>query len=209
MHKDFKDIVEFRHACKIFDKDKKISKKDIEYILECTRLAPSSFGMEPWKFIIITNQKLKEQLQPLCWDQPQITTCSHLVIILASIYSVKPSSNIPQKKFARRNLPQDKIDAYIKRYTEFLDPVFEDNNSTFCWTSKQTYIALSHMMNASAYLGIDSCPIEGFERENVEKLLNIDTNLYRVSVMLPLGYRLNPQPQHLREDTKNIFEFID
>jgi nitroreductase len=206
---NFKEIVEFRHACKIFDSNKKISKDDLRYILECTRLAPSSFGMEPWKFLVISNEKLKAELKPYCWNQPQITTCSHLVIILAAIESIKPSSNIPQQKFAKRNLPQEKIDAYIQRYSEFLAPIFSNNNAAFCWSSKQTYIALSHMMNAASSLGIDSCPIEGFERDNIEKVLDIDTSKYRVSVMLPLGYRLNPQPKHIREDFDKIFEFIE
>jgi nitroreductase len=209
MRDSFKKAIEFRHACKIFDENQKISQDDLMYILECTRLAPSSFGMEPWKFLIISNQELKVRLQPYCWNQPQITTCSHLVVILAAIDSVKPSSNIPQQKFAKRDLPQEKIDGYIRLYSDFLAPTFSDDDATFCWTSKQTYIALSHMMNAAATIGIDSCAIEGFERENVERVLQVDTTQYRVSVMLPLGYRLNPQLEHIREDFDTLFEFIE
>ena len=66
---DFTKAMEFRHACKLFDETKKIDTQTIKSILEIGRLSPSSFGMEPWKFLVITNEKLKEQLRPLCWNQ--------------------------------------------------------------------------------------------------------------------------------------------
>jgi len=72
-----------RHACKLFDDKKKIPKEDFDFLLEIGRLSPSSFGMEHWKFLVITSQDLKEKLRPVCWNQPQITTCSHLVAYLA------------------------------------------------------------------------------------------------------------------------------
>jgi len=208
MKNSFSQIMEFRHACKVFDTTKKIEQKDIEYILQMGILSPSSFGMEPWKFLVITNQELKERLQPLCWNQPQITTSSHLIIILAKIEDIKASSKVVISKFQRRELPKERIDAYIQRYSKFLSPLNSDEK-LFSWSAKQTYIALANMMSASASLGIDSCPIEGFEREKVEEVLNIDINRYRVSVLLPLGYRVNPQPKHLRDTFDDIVEFID
>jgi len=87
--KTFEESLNFRHACKIFDENKKISAEDMKYILEAGRKSPSSFGMEAWKFLVITNQELKAKLRPACWDQVQITSCSHLVVVLAGIESVK------------------------------------------------------------------------------------------------------------------------
>ena len=75
----------FRHACKRFDSDRRIPEEDRRFILEAARLAPSSFGMEPWRFLVIRDAELKAALRPHCWDQPQITECSDLVIILAQI----------------------------------------------------------------------------------------------------------------------------
>ena len=89
---DFLKIMNFRHACKIFDESKKISDDDMHHILEVARTSPSSFGMEAWKFLVITNDTLREELKPFCWNQPQITTCSHLVVVLAGIDSVKVES---------------------------------------------------------------------------------------------------------------------
>jgi len=209
MPKSCTEAMEFRHACKIFDDTKKIDATDMKSILEVGRLSPSSFGMEPWKFLLITNHELKEKLRPLCWNQVQITSCSHLVIILAAIDRVKPSSGIPQKMFARRDLPQEKIDAYIKLYGEFLADTFASDEKTFAWTSKQCYIAAANMMTHAASLGIDSCPIEGFEKEKVERVLELDTKAYQVALILPFGYRLNPQPQHIRLPFEEVIEEIE
>ena len=125
MDKTFMEAMDFRHACKIFDETKKISDEDMNFILEVGRKSPSSFGMEPWKFLVITNEELKAKLRPFCWDQPQITTCSHLVVILAAIENVKPESGIPRKKFARREMPEEKYDFYLNLYKNHL------TNSTF------------------------------------------------------------------------------
>ena len=205
----FTEAMHFRHACKLFDEKKKIPEEKLHYILEAGRTSPSSFGMEPWKFLVVSNDALKEKLRPLCWDQPQITTCSDLVIILAAIESVRPQSGIPQKRFARRPLPPEKIDAYIDLYGNFLADTFSTDEKTYCWTARQTYIALANMMTAAAYEKIDSCPIEGFEKEKVEALLEIDTAQYQVAVMAAFGYRVNPQSEQLRLPFEEVVEFID
>ena len=85
MEKTFNEAMAFRHACKVFDENKKISDTDMKDILEFGRFSPSSFGMEAWKFLVISNEDLKAKLRPACWDQVQVTSCSHLVIVLAGI----------------------------------------------------------------------------------------------------------------------------
>jgi len=206
---DFLKAMNFRHACKEFDVSKKISKEDIDFIMQTARKSPSSFGMEPWKFLVITNDKLKEELRPLCWNQVQITSCSHLVVVLSAIDAVKLQSGIPLKRFARRKMPQDKLDFYLDLYDSHLRDTLSTNENTYAWTSKQTYIALGNMINAAAFLEIDSCPIEGFEKQKVEELLKLDTNKFQVSVILPLGYRKNNQSEQLRLSIDDVVEFID
>ncbi|WP_148154773.1 NAD(P)H-dependent oxidoreductase [Sulfurovum sp. NBC37-1] len=209
MNNDFTKAMQFRHACKLFDETKQIPDETMRYILEAGRTSPSSFGMEPWKFLVIRNEEMKEKLRPICWNQPQITTCSDLVVILAAIESVRPQSGIPEKRFARRPLPQEQIDAYIDLYGNFLADTLSTDEKTFCWTARQTYITLANMMTAAAYEQIDSCPIEGFEKENVEKLLEIDSSKYQVAVMAAFGYRVNEQSEQLRLPFEEIVEFID
>ena len=205
---NFLENMDFRHACKEFDTSKRISDENIHVILESARKSPSSFGMEPWKFLVITNEKLKKDLRPLCWNQVQITSCSHLIIVLAKIEDVKPNSGVPLKRFSRRDMPQEKLDFYIDLYSKHLSNTLSSDENIYSWTSKQTYLAVANMMTCAASLKIDSCPIEGFEKENIEKLLNLDTSKYQVSIVLPFGYRINPQSSQLRLPFDEVVEFI-
>ncbi len=208
MEKTFMEAMDFRHACKTFDETKKVSEEDLEFILETGRKSPSSFGMEPWKFLVITNDELREKIRPLCWNQPQITTCSHLIIVLAAIEDVKPESGTPLRKFSRREMPQEKLDFYVNIYSTHLKDTLSSDENVYSWTARQTYIALGNMMTAAAVKGIDTCPIEGFEKENLESLLELDTTKYQVACLLPVGYRINPQSTQLRENLESIVEYI-
>lgn len=208
MKNEFTKVMDFRHACKVFDENKKISDEDIKCILEAGRKSPSSFGMEPWKFLLITNEELKAKLRPACWNQIQITSCSHLVIVLAAIESVKVESGIPQKRFKRREMSQEQLDFYLKLYSNHLREMLSCDKNTYAWTSKQSYIAAANMMSAAAFLNIDSCPIEGFEKEKVEEILGLDVSKYQLSLVLPFGYRVNGQSAQLRLPYEEVVEFI-
>lgn len=208
MNKSFEEAMDFRHACKVFDESKKISDEDLHYILEAGRKSPSSFGMEAWKFLVITNEELKAKLRPACWDQVQITSCSHLVVILAGINSVRPQSGIPLKRFARRNMPQEKLEFYLNLYSAHLEDTLRNDDNIYAWTARQTFIAAANMMTAAAVKGIDSCPIEGFDKEQVEEILALDKSQYRLTLVLPFGYRINPQSPQLRVPFEEVVEFI-
>lgn len=209
MGNDFMQAMNFRHACKLFDESKKIPKADMQTILEVGRKSPSSFGMEPWKFLVISNDELRAKLRPLCWDQPQITTSSHVVIVLAAIENVKVESGIPALRFARRAMPQEKQTFYLNLYANHLKETLSSDKNTYAWTARQCYIASANMMTAAATLGIDSCPIEGFEKEKVEELLGLDTSKFQVAIIIPFGYRINPQSPQLRLPFEEVVAFID
>lgn len=208
MEKSFKEAMDFRHACKEFDENKKISDEDLRFILEAGRKSPSSFGMEAWKFLVITNEELKAKLRPACWNQVQITSCSHLVVILAGIESVKPQSGIPKKRFLRREMPQEKLDFYLNLYETHLQETLSSDENIYSWTARQTFIAAGNMMTAAAVKGIDSCAIEGYEKDKVETILNLDKSKYQLAMMLPLGYRVNPQSTQVRLAFDEVVEFI-
>lgn len=208
MDKTFMEAMDFRHACKVFDDTKKISDEDLNFILEAGRKSPSSFGMEPWKFLVITNDDVRAKIKPFCWGQPQITTCSHLVIYLAAIENVRPESGIPRQKFARREMPEEKYDFYLNLYADHLADTLSTDEKTLAWTARQNYIAAGNMMTAAAIKGIDSCPIEGFEKEKLEEALELDTSKYQVALVVPFGYRINEQSTQLRENLEDVVEFI-
>jgi len=208
MQNKFMDAVEFRYACKIFDDTKKISDEDMHYILEIGRKSPSSFGMEAWKFLVITNEELKAKLRPACWNQVQVTSCSHLVVVLAGINNAKIESGEVEKRFKRRDMPQASLDKYMEVYANHLTKTLSSDENIFCWTARQTYIAAANMMSGAAFIGIDSCPMEGFEKEKVEEILGLDTTKFQLSLVLPFGYRLNPQPKKIRLPFNEVVEFI-
>ncbi len=193
---DFLEILERRFACKGF-LDKKISADEFNYILEAARLSPSSFGMEPWRFLVIVDQTLKDQLSPLCWNQKQITTCSHLVVISADMDAVQDDDYI-EKMFVRRGLSDEATKAYIQKYKSFLQ-----TQDVACWTQKQCYIAAANMMDAAAAKGIDSCPIEGFEKKRVEEFLGFEN----VALLVAFGYCAIQRPQKKRLPLKEIVTF--
>lgn len=208
MQNDFTKAMDFRHACKIFDENKKISDEEMHYILEAGRKSPSSFGMEAWKFLVIANEALKAKLRPFCWDQVQVTSCSHLVIVLAGIENAKVESGMPKKRFTRREMPQESLDFYMDIYAKHLAKTLSSDENIYAWTAKQSYIALGNMMTAAAFIGIDSCPIEGFEKENLEEALGLDTTKFQVAVVVPFGYRINEQSSQLRLPFDEVVEFI-
>jgi len=208
MQNDFSKAMDFRHACKEFDEKKKINDEEMHYILEAGRTSPSSFGMEAWKFLVITNEEVKAALRPFCWDQVQVTSSSHLVIVLAGIESAKVESGEVEKRFRRREMPQESLDFYMDIYAKHLKKTLSTDENIYHWTSKQSYIALANMMTAAAFIGIDSCPIEGFEKEKLEEILELDTSKYQVSVVVPFGYRLNEQSSQLRLPFDEVVEFI-
>lgn len=197
------DALNFRHACKIFDETKKISDDDMSFILESARLAPSSFGMEHCRLLVIKNQEVKKELKPLCWNQNQIDSCNLLIVLIAKHKDVS-SPEYYEKMFRRRGLDEDSTKMYIEKYANYL----KNLKSIKCWSEKQCYITASNIMNYSALIGIDSCPIEGFEKEKVEIKLGIDEKKENIAMLVALGYRANAQSQKIRLDMKDVVTII-
>lgn len=209
------DVFQRRYATKKFNPTKKISNKDFETILEAGRLSPSSFGYEPWKFLIIENKKMKNDLKDICWGAiNSLNGASHFIIILARKNVTIESAHV---KHMVEDVMHHEFSITSERSQKFKD--FQENDfdlnserSLFDWASKQTYIPLANMMTTAAMLGIDSCPIEGFNREKVDRYLAnkeiIDPAEFGTSVMLGLGYRDQQQPVKTRQSMDEIVEVI-
>lgn len=200
----------FRHACKEFDPSFTINAEDFTTILEAGRLSPSSFGLEPWQFIVVQDKALREEMKPICWGaQGQLPTASHFVMMLARKRdAVSPTCSYVQQEIFRdtKELPEDVADMYTAKLGEFLTSDFgygENERERFEWAARQCYIPLGNMMTTAALLGIDSCPIEGFQKENLENLLHekgiMDKNTFGVAVMVAFGKRIkDPRPKTRR-----------
>ncbi len=200
------DALHFRHACKKFDPDKKIAPTDLDTMLEAARLSPFSFGMEAWKFLVLQSVDIRKKLRPACWDQAQVTDSSHVVVILARPDLVTPGNPYVDKSFARRGLPEDATKAYIEKYKWYMETEVFPRMNLYAWCCKQCYIALANIMTAAASLGIDSCPMEGFEKDRVEAVLGIDTKEFEVAVLVALGYRAGDQPPRRRHPKEMLVE---
>lgn len=219
MENKFLDAMMFRHACKEFESSKKISENDFKNILEIGRLSPSSFGFEPWKFLVIQNKALREKLKEFTWGaQGTLPSASHFVIILARKKKgmIHSSEYIQHMMKDTHNLPQDARDFRAKIYEKFQTEDFnllENDRTIFDWASKQTYIAMANMMSGAAYMGIDSCPIEGFEAKKAQKFLvdelGVDADEYGISVMVAFGYRKNEQKVKTRQSLDEICEWFN
>jgi len=198
----------FRHACKLFDPEKKIPKEKLDVILSAAHLSPSSFGLEAWKFLVITSEAVRKALRPACWDQPQITDASDVIVILSKPRVADPSREYIKDNFKRRGLPEDLTNASIEKYTHHMETEVFPIMSAHAWCSKQCYIALANIMTTAASEGIDTCPIEGFEKEWVEEVLTLDTDQYEAAVIVTLGYRMKEQTERRRHPIENIVEYI-
>lgn len=205
---DFIALSHARHACKLFN-NQTLSSQTLHTILEAGRLAPSSFGMEPWKFLVIQDPKLKERIKAVCWDQVQITSCSHLVIILTDQDKAYPDAPYVLEKFRSRGLDKERTDAYITRYREHITATHMTTPLGLVhWMRAQCYIAATAMMYAAASLGVDSCPIEGFEQAPLEALLELEQGRHTVAMLLPLGYKAQETTPKRRNNFELVVEFL-
>lgn len=209
------DILNFRHACKEFDSNKKITDEDFKVILDGGRLAASSLGIEPWKFIVIENKDLLEQLSPVCiGGTKQINTCSHFVILLSRTPNeIKSDSNFINHIFKDIKKLPDEYVSMMKKFIENKEQsVLKEKTTTQSYSNEQTYIALSSMMLSAAMLNIDSCTIGGFNKEAVEKILVerglLDTDKFDITICCAFGYRLNEQSPKLRQSIDEIVTWV-
>ena len=175
-NKEIYDVFNYRYACKKFNKDKKVSDEDFATIIESARLSPSSFGLEPRKFLLLKNEKMKEDFKEFAWGGiNSLNGASHIVIVLAKKGVTADSKHMAHmlkdvKKVSGEveNIIKEKFHDFQKNHFKLL----ENERVLFDWASKQTYIALGNMMTTAAFLGIDSCAIEGFEKDKAEKYLS-------------------------------------
>ena len=206
----------FRSACRYYDVNKKISREDMEYILELGRLSPSSVGSEPWQFLVLQNEAIREKIAPVTWGiKHPMNEMSHLVVLLAK-KNARYDSAFFRNSLERRGLTPEQIEATLSRYKTFQTEdiqITDSERTLFDWCSKQTYIALANMMTGAAMIGIDSCPIEGFHYESVNRILSeaglFDANEWGVSCMVTFGYRSKEIKKKYRKPADEVIKWIE
>ena len=193
---DFITNANWRYATKKFDTAKKVSAEDLETLKEAVRLSASSYGLQPYKVFIIDNPEIRAQLQPAAWGQSQIVDASQL-IVFANItnFGEAEIDAYFQNLIETRRIPMEAVQGYADFMKSKVTTLPEDVRNT--WTAKQTYIALSNLLNAAAGLHIDVTPMEGFEPEKFNEILGLDKLGLNASVIAAIGYR------HEEDDTQH------
>ena len=182
------DDLNWRYATKKYDSEKKISAKDFEIICESLRLVPSSYGLQPVKYIVVNDKSMREKLLPLAYNQPQITDASHLIVI-CSYRNISPKIVAEHLTLMSevRSIPLEDL----SKFGENMNASFAKLSAEeLCeWTAKQAYISLGHIMHTCANLRIDATPMEGFDKAAFDEALNLTSNNLQSVLLLALGYR--------------------
>ncbi|MBP7470262.1 MAG: NAD(P)H-dependent oxidoreductase [Flavobacterium sp.] len=178
----------WRYATKKFDSTKKISTEDLNTLKEAIRLSSSSYGLQPYKVLIIENPELRAKIQPAAWGQSQIVDASHLIIFAnrTSINETEVDAFF-DKISKTRAIPLEALSGYQGFMKGKINELSEDAQGI--WNSKQTYLALGNLLNAAAELKIDVTPMEGFVPAQVNEILELDKLGLNASLIAAVGYR--------------------
>jgi len=197
------DIFHRRYACHAFQPDRALPREDIDFVLEAGRLSPSSFGLEQWRFVVVTRATEKAALQSACFNQAQVGGASAVVVILAKVADLDPDSEYVQRLIARE-YPGEATAPALANYRQF-----HAMTDIPAWSSTQCHIAAANMMTAAAAIGIDSCAIGGFIPGMVKTLLDLRDDRYEIALILPLGYCAEPAPVKQRLPLADLVEYRD
>ena len=188
------ESLEWRYATKKFDPNKKLSNKQVQDLLKVLNLTPTSYGLQPLKFIRVVNPEIRSKLVDASWNQKQVVDASDLLVIciekeLTETHVNQYISNICKTR--NQNPDEPRFESFKQMLMKIVDWPEEDYQN---WARKQAYIALGNLMTACAIENIDACPMEGFVPTKYDEILNLkEQNLMSVLVC-PVGYRSDDDP---------------
>lgn len=196
---NFKEIATKRYAVKEFTGEE-ISEQKIDELKELIRLSASSFGLQPYNILIIKSKELKEKLQPLAYNQPQITTSSHLLVFCSN---TKVKERIDD--YVEMLGGEESLNESTKNYIGMMRSLESlDEESINMWSTKQTYIALGNALNGAKSLGFDSCPMEGFDANGFKEALELPEHITPV-VLCPVGIAADTPKPKIRYPAEVLF----
>ena len=184
---DFIQALNWRYAVKKMN-TKKITEEKLQRVIESISLAPTSMGMQPFELVVIKNQELKHKLLPIAYNQPQVVDCSELIVFCAwtDHYEEKVNKYI-QNIQDIRNVSEESLEIFKSNILKFLNRLSEEEK--IIWSKNQAYIALGVALSACAFEKIDSTPMEGFDRDTLNKEFKLTEKGLKASVIVALGYR--------------------
>lgn len=186
---DLLEQLNWRYATKQFDPTKPVAKDAWEALEDTLVLTPSSYGLQPWKFIVVTDPSTKEQLKPLSWGQSQITDCSHLVVFtIKKNLTIEDVDRFIESTATTRNDSIESLSGYRNMIAS--DMVYGPRSfNANEWAARQAYIALGNFMTSAAVIGVDTCPLEGIDPAGYDKVLKTQANGFATVVACAVGHR--------------------
>jgi nitroreductase len=204
--------LKWRYATKQFDPTKQISPETWQALEQSLVLSPSSFGVQPWKFFVVRNPELRQQLVAHSWGQKQVSDASHLVVFAIKKHVDKAYIDRYIARMAEvQQVSVEALQGFEKVVKDFLDRMSPAEIDT--WATRQTYIALGEFMTAAAMLGVDTCPLEGFIPAKYDEVLGLTAQGYASVVLCAAGYRAADDKSAARPKvrfaTEEMVQYVD
>lgn len=197
----------WRYACKKFDPNKKIREADLKILLESLRLSASSYGLQPWKFIVVKDPEIRKQLLPLSWGQTPVTEASHFIVLT---YKEKMDEEhirkFVEKSAEVRGLDPASLEGFKNMMVGDLIKGPRSNVINW-WAQRQTYIAMGSFLSTAALMEIDTLPMEGLDPAGYDKVLGLENSGYKTVAAIACGYR-SPEDKY-QHNKKVRFDLSD
>lgn len=205
---DLLEALNWRYATRFFDNTKKVSQEEINFLKESIRLAPTSYGLQAFKVLVTDDQEIKSKLYEASYNQEQVLNCSHIFIFCQN---TQVTESLINDYISLRATTLGVEVGSLDKFSKFLKSSLlkESHESQRSWNCKQTYIAMSHLLIACAVKKIDACPMEGFDSNKYDDILNLKGTNYNTTLAVPIGYRdqadMSPRNKKVRKSNTDIF----
>ena len=182
------ESLEWRYATKRFAEDRRIDEEDLQTLKDAVNLAATSFGLQPYRVLVVSDPGIREQLRAASYNQPQLTESSH-VFVFAAMKEISPAyiDSYLDRMAEVREVPRDRLNGYAEYMKGSV--AGKPANSIEGWNKRQAYIGLGTLLAAAAELNIDSCPMEGFDAGEYDRILGLEEKGLTATVIAPVGYR--------------------
>ena len=196
-------LLNWRYATKSFDSNKKLNDAQLATLLNAIQLSPSSYGLQPYQIIVVSNQEIKEALKVAAYGQSQLAQASHvLVFARTKNYTIAHVDEFAANIIATRGVTAEDIKGYVDTMKGTVESQTQDQLAV--WNSKQAYIALGILLESAALNGIDACPMEGFDTAKFDEILGLDAKNLASVVIAPVGFRsIDDDTQHYKKVRKS------
>ncbi|TEY01611.1 NAD(P)H-dependent oxidoreductase [Campylobacter sp. US33a] len=196
------ELFEKRFSCRNF-KNEKIKNEDLNFILKAGVMSPSSLGLEPWRFLVVQDEKSKEEIAKIANNQNHVKEASAIIAIVSRL----DFTEYFEDKLKARNLSKEELEKRLKTYSPFLQNMNE--NQKLAYAREQAFIALGSMLYAATLLDIGTCTIGGFDKNALDTYFKLDIKKEQSTVLIALGYKKDSQiPKKARFSFDEVVKFL-